>query len=108
MAKPHKPCAATPPNRKDLLIEALSYIGKFKDQVVVIKFGGAAMAREATRVAFAQDVVLLQSLGMRPVIVHGGGPEVSKAMKALGQEARFVEGLRVTSAENLRVTEMVL
>lgn len=96
------------PKVKDLLIEALSYISKFKGQVVVIKYGGAAMVQEASRVAFAQDIVLLQSLGMFPVIVHGGGPEVSKALKALGQEAEFVEGLRVTSEENLRVTEMVL
>ena len=92
----------------DLLVEALSYIGKFKNQIVVIKYGGAAMVQEPTRMAFARDVVLLQSLGMYPVIVHGGGAEVSKAMKALGQEAEFVEGLRVTSQESLRITEMVL
>jgi acetylglutamate kinase len=93
---------------KDLLIEALSYIGRLRDHVVVIKYGGAAMVEEAARRLFAQDIVLLRELGMRPVVVHGGGPEVSKAMKALGQEPQFVEGLRVTDEESLRVTEMVL
>jgi acetylglutamate kinase len=94
--------------KKALLIEALSYIGRFKGQIVVIKYGGAAMVQEPFKISFAKDVVLLQSLGMRPVIVHGGGPEVSRAIQAMGQEAEFVAGLRVTSAANLRVTEMVL
>ncbi|HUJ76850.1 MAG TPA: hypothetical protein VL359_18440, partial [bacterium] len=91
--------------KSQLLIEALSYIGKFKGRVTVIKYGGAAMVQDPFKVSFAQDVVLLQSLGMLPVVVHGGGPEVSRAMKAMGQEAQFVEGLRVTSRENLRITE---
>jgi len=91
-----------------VLIEALSYIGKFKSHIVVIKYGGAAMVQEPFKVAFAEDVVLLQSLGMLPVVVHGGGPEVTQAMKAMGQEAQFVEGLRVTNRESLRITEMVL
>ena len=94
--------------KKNLLIEALSYIGKFNGQVVVIKYGGAAMVHEAIRATFSQDIVLLQSLGMRPVIVHGGGPEVSRTMEAMGHKAEFVEGLRVTSPEGLRITEMVL
>jgi acetylglutamate kinase len=95
-------------DKKNLLIEALSYIGRFKDTVVVIKYGGAAMVHEAIKASFSQDVVLLQSLGMRPVIVHGGGQEVSRAMNAMGHEPQFVEGLRVTSKEGLRITEMVL
>ncbi|MDH4225074.1 MAG: acetylglutamate kinase [Deltaproteobacteria bacterium] len=95
-------------SRKELLIEALSYIGKFKGQTVVIKYGGAAMVKEEIRVTFAHDVMLLKSLGMRPVVVHGGGPEVTRAMKSLGQEAEFVEGLRVTTLDNLRTLEMVL
>ena len=94
--------------KKDLLIEALSYIGRFEDKVVVIKYGGAAMAHEPVKASFSRDVVLLRSLGMRPVIVHGGGAEVSRAMSAMGHEPRFVEGLRVTSEEGLRITEMVL
>lgn len=94
--------------KKDLLIEALSYIQKFKDKIVVIKYGGAAMIEEDLKIHFAQDIVLLQSLGMRPVIVHGGGPEVSRAMEQLGQKVSFIDGLRVTSAENMKVAEMVL
>jgi len=66
------------------------------------------MVQEPIKLSFAHDIVLLQSLGMRPVIVHGGGPEVSRAMQAMGQEPEFVEGLRVTTQESLRVTEMVL
>ncbi len=95
-------------DKKALLLEALSYIQRFRDKVVVIKYGGAAMIEPELKESFAQDIVLLQSLGMRPVIVHGGGPEVSRAMQQMGQEVSFIDGLRVTSAENLRVAEMVL
>ncbi len=93
---------------KNLLIEALSYIKRFNEKIVVVKYGGAAMIEEHLKQNFAQDIILLQSLGMLPVIVHGGGPEVSKAMEQLGQEVSFIDGLRVTSSENLKVTEMVL
>ena len=94
--------------KKNLLLEALSYIKRFNGKIVVIKYGGAAMIEEQLKHDFAQDIVLLQSLGMLPVIVHGGGPEVSKAMEQLGQEVSFINGLRVTSSENLKVAEMVL
>ena len=94
--------------KKNLLLEALSYIKSFNGKIVVIKYGGAAMIEEQLKHDFAQDIVLLQSLGMLPVIVHGGGPEVSKAMEQLGQEVSFIDGLRVTSSENLKVAEMVL
>ncbi|MGK5091394.1 acetylglutamate kinase [Deltaproteobacteria bacterium TL4] len=94
--------------KKDLLIEALSYIQKFRNQIMVIKYGGAAMIEESLKTNFAQDIVLLQSLGLLPVIVHGGGPEVSLAMERLGEKVSFINGLRVTSAENLKVAEMVL
>ena len=94
--------------KKNLLLEALSYIKRFNGKIVVIKYGGAAMIEEQLKHDFAQDIVLLQSLGMLPVIVHGGGPEVSKAMVQLGQEVSFIDGLRVTSSENLKVAEMVL
>ena len=93
---------------KNLLIEALSYIKRFNGKIVVVKYGGAAMIEGHLKQNFAQDIVLLQSLGMLPVIVHGGGPEVSKAMEQLGQEVSFIDGLRVTSSENLKVAEMVL
>ena len=95
-------------DNKNLLIEALSYIKRFNGKIVVVKYGGAAMIEEHLKQNFAQDIVLLQSLGMLPVIVHGGGPEVSKAMEQLGQEVSFIDGLRVTSSENLKVAEMVL
>jgi len=94
--------------KKKLLIEALSYIKSFNGKIVVIKYGGAAMIEEHLKHDFAQDIVLLQSLGMLPVIVHGGGPEVSKAMERLGQKVSFIDGLRVTSSENMKVAEMVL
>jgi len=94
--------------KKKLLIEALSYIKSFDGKIVVIKYGGAAMIEEHLKHDFAQDIVLLQSLGMLPVIVHGGGPEVSKAMERLGQKVSFIDGLRVTSSENMKVAEMVL
>ena len=93
---------------KKLLLEALSYIKRFNGKIVVIKYGGAAMIEEELKRSFAQDIVLLQSLGMLPVIVHGGGSEVSRAMDRLGQEVSFIDGLRVTTSENLKVTEMVL
>ena len=95
-------------DKKDLLIEALSYIQRFRNQIIVIKYGGAAMIEEALKTSFTQDIVLLQSLGMQPVVVHGGGPEVSKVIQSRGQEVTFVDGLRVTTAENLKVAEMVL
>ena len=94
--------------KKKLLIEALSYIKSFNSKIVVIKYGGAAMIEEHLKNDFAQDIVLLQSLGMLAVIVHGGGPEVSKAMERLGQKVSFIDGLRVTNSENMKVAEMVL
>ena len=75
---------------KNLLIEALSYIRRFNGKIVVVKYGGAAMIEEHLKQNFAQDIVLLQSLGMLPVIVHGGGPQVSKAMEQLGQELSLI------------------
>ena len=94
--------------RSQLLIEALSYIGKFKDKVVTIKFGGAAQGDPEAKALFAQGVALIHSLGMRPVVVHGGGPEITRALKAAGHAPAFVEGLRITTAETIEITEMVL
>lgn len=93
---------------KNLLLEALSYIGKFKGRIIVIKYGGAAMGHKESQANFARDVVLLQSLGMYLVVVHGGGPAVTLAMEAMGYRPTFVDGLRVTNEEGLRITEMVL
>ena len=94
--------------RAQILIEALPYIRRFHDAVVVIKYGGAAMVDDQLKAAVLQDVVLLRYVGMRPVVVHGGGPEVSGMMRRLGKEPEFVKGLRVTDAETMEVAEMVL
>jgi len=92
----------------ETLLEALPYIKQFHGQTVVIKYGGAAMREESLREAFATDVVLLKYVGMNPVVVHGGGPEISQYMERLGLEVRFHEGLRVSDAETVEVARMVL
>jgi acetylglutamate kinase len=90
------------------LLEALPYIREFHGRTVVIKYGGAAMREEALREAFATDVVLLKYVGLNPVIVHGGGPEITEYMERLGMEVRFHEGLRVSDPETVEVAKMVL
>jgi acetylglutamate kinase len=90
------------------LLEALPYIREFHGRRVVIKYGGAAMRDEALRDAFATDVVLLKYVGLNPVIVHGGGPEITTYMERLGMEVRFVEGVRVSDPETVEVAKMVL
>src|SRR3954447_2930108 len=90
------------------LLEALPYIREFHGRTVVIKYGGAAMRDEALREAFATDVVLLKYVGLNPVIVHGGGPDITDYMERLGMEVRFHEGLRVSDAETVEVAKMVL
>jgi acetylglutamate kinase len=92
----------------ETLLEALPYIREFHGRTVVIKYGGAAMRDEALREAFANDVVLLKYVGLNPVIVHGGGPEITEYMERLGMEVRFHEGLRVSDAETVEVAKMVL
>jgi acetylglutamate kinase len=92
----------------ETLLEALPYIRQFHGRTVVIKYGGAAMADEELRDGFATDVVLLKYVGLNPVIVHGGGPDISDYMRRLGMEVRFVEGLRVSDAETVEVAKMVL
>ena len=91
-----------------VLLEALPYIREFHGQTVVIKYGGAAMREESLRRAFAEDVVLLKYVGMNPVVVHGGGPEISEYMERLGMEVKFREGLRVSDPETVEVAKMVL
>jgi acetylglutamate kinase len=90
------------------LIEALPYLQQFANKTVVVKYGGHAMTDEALRHAFARDMVLLKCVGVRPVIVHGGGPQIDATMKRMGIQARFVAGLRVTDAETMDIVEMVL
>jgi acetylglutamate kinase len=92
----------------ETLLEALPYIRQFHGRTIVIKYGGAAMRDEELREAFARDVVLLKYVGMNPVIVHGGGPEITHYMERMGMEVRFVEGLRVSDAETVEVAKMVL
>lgn len=97
-----------PKRRADALIEALPYIQRFRDAVVVVKLGGNAMADPGLSASFAQDVVLLRSVGLRPVVVHGGGPQIGALLQRLGKTSEFVDGLRVTDAETLDVARMVL
>ena len=90
------------------LLEALPYIRDFHGRTVVIKYGGAAMEDEALRDGFATDVVLLKYVGLNPVIVHGGGPEITTYMERLGMEVKFVEGVRVSDPETVEIAKMVL
>jgi len=90
------------------LLEALPYIREFHGRTIVIKYGGAAMRDEELREAFARDVVLLKFVGMNPIIIHGGGPEITEHMERLGMEVKFVEGLRVSDEATVEVAKMVL
>ena len=90
------------------LLEALPYIREFHGQTVVIKYGGAAMREEELREGFATDVVLLKYCGLNPVIVHGGGPDITSYMERLGMEVKFVEGMRVSDPDTVEVAKMVL
>ncbi|HVL06381.1 MAG TPA: acetylglutamate kinase [Acidimicrobiales bacterium] len=95
-------------SKAEVLLEALPYIQRFRGKVVVVKYGGAAMTDPELSGLFAQDVVLMRSVGMKPVVVHGGGPQIGSLMKRLGMEPEFRDGLRVTDAETLDVARMVL
>jgi len=90
------------------LLEALPYIKKFRNEIIVIKYGGAAQESDELKARFAQDIVLLHTVGMQPVVVHGGGKNITGLLKDLGVETRFVDGQRVTTREVMRVAEMVL
>jgi acetylglutamate kinase len=94
--------------RVETLLEALPYIRDFHGRTVVIKYGGAAMREESLRDGFATDVVLLKYVGLNPVVVHGGGPDITSYMERLGMEVRFVEGVRVSDPETVEVAKMVL
>jgi acetylglutamate kinase len=95
-------------DRAEVLVEALPYIRRFFDKIVVIKYGGNAMTDPELQASFAVDVVLLKYIGMRPVIVHGGGPQIGRTLERLGKQSSFVDGLRVTDDETMEVVEMVL
>lgn len=94
--------------RADILIQAMPYIRQFSGKNVVVKYGGAAMVNEGVRTAVAQDLVLMRMIGMRPVLVHGGGPEIDKLLSRLGKERVFVDGLRYTDEETMEIVQMVL
>ena len=94
--------------KADVLSEALPYIRRFHGKTVVIKYGGNAMTEEHLQRSFAHDVVLLKLVGINPVVVHGGGPQINAALKRIGKEGTFVQGMRVTDAETMEVVEWVL
>jgi acetylglutamate kinase len=98
----------TAAQKADVLAEALPYIRQFFDKTLVIKYGGNAMTDERLKDCFARDVVLLKLVGMNPVVVHGGGPQIERLLERIGKKGEFVQGMRVTDAETMDVVEMVL
>ncbi|ABC80363.1 bifunctional glutamate N-acetyltransferase/amino-acid acetyltransferase ArgJ [Anaeromyxobacter dehalogenans] len=98
----------SPAFKRTLLAEALKYIAAFSGQVAVIKYGGAAMVKDSLKAAFAEDVTLLKKVGLKPVVVHGGAPEITRTLEKLGERSEFVDGMRITDAQSLPVVEMVL
>ncbi|MDI6725179.1 MAG: acetylglutamate kinase, partial [Methanobacterium sp.] len=92
----------------NILIEALPYIKKFHQKKILIKYGGHAMIDEGAMESTARDTVLLKYVGMEPIVVHGGGPEISRAMAKIGKEPEFIEGLRITDKETMDIVKMVL
>ena len=99
---------STAGQRAKILAEALPYIRRFSGKTIVIKYGGNAMTDERLKHSFARDVVLLKLVGMNPVVVHGGGPQIDELLKRVGKKGEFVQGMRVTDAETMDVVEMVL
>ncbi|MFN5179072.1 acetylglutamate kinase [Limnohabitans sp.] len=100
--------AVIPEQQAQILSQAMPYIRKFHGKTLVIKYGGNAMTDPALQQAFAEDVVLLKLVGMNPVVVHGGGPQIENALKRLGKKGEFIQGMRVTDAETMEVVEWVL
>ena len=91
-----------------VLIESLPYIRRFSGKTMVVKYGGHAMENEILKSSFARDIVLMKLVGFNPVVVHGGGPQISSLLKRIGKESRFIDGMRVTDSETMDVVEMVL
>src|SRR5512133_1708418 len=94
--------------RADILLEALPYIRRFYGKTVVIKYGGHAMVDEELKNNFARDVVMMKYIGINPVVVHGGGPQIGSFLKKLGKNSKFIQGMRVTDEETMDIVEMVL
>ena len=97
-----------PIDKAKVLIEALPYIRRFYNKTIVIKYGGSSMEEEEVRRNFALDIVLLKYIGLNPVVVHGGGPQISEMLKRIGKKSQFIEGMRVTDGETMDIVEMVL
>src|SRR4030066_1175547 len=97
-----------PIDKAKVLVEALPYIRRFYDKTIVIKYGGSTMEEEKMKRSFALDVVLLKYIGLNPVIVHGGGPQIGEMLTKIGKKSQFIEGMRVTDGETMDVVEMVL
>ena len=95
-------------HKAEVLIEALPYIQRFNRKIIVVKYGGSAMADDTLKMNVVKDVVLLKLVGFKPIIVHGGGKDISRWVKKAGMEPRFVNGLRVTDGETMEIAEMVL
>jgi acetylglutamate kinase len=102
------PSPISPRQKADILAQALPYIRKFHGKTMVIKYGGNAMTDPELQADFAEDVVLLKLVGINPVVVHGGGPQIENALKRLGKTGNFIQGMRVTDAETMEVVEWVL
>jgi len=94
--------------RADILLEALPYIRRFYNKTIVIKYGGHAMVDQDLKDKFARDVVMMKYIGINPVVVHGGGPQIGSVLKKLGKESKFIQGMRVTDEETMNIVEMVL
>ena len=103
-----QPLSIAPRDKAEILAQALPYIRKFHGKTMVIKYGGNAMTDPELQADFAEDVVLLKLVGINPVVVHGGGPQIENALKRLGKEGKFVQGMRVTDSETMEVVEWVL
>lgn len=99
---------ASPPSRAEIIIGALPFIRAFSGKTVVVKYGGNAMVDPQLTTAVIQDLILMRLVGMQPVVVHGGGPQIDQAMKTSGMQPRFVQGLRITDADTMRIVERVL
>ena len=97
-----------PAIKAEIISESMPYIRRFHGKTIVIKFGGNAMIDEQLQKTFAHDVALLKLIGLNPIVVHGGGPQIDKALKRLGKEGTFLQGMRVTDAETMEVVEWVL
>lgn len=94
--------------RAEILLEALPYIRRFYNKTIVVKYGGHAMVDDELKKLFAMDIVMMKYIGINPVVVHGGGPQIGAVLKKLGKESRFIQGMRVTDEETMNIVEMVL